>query len=149
MLWFSGVTLWDPCWHCLTKLLLPRGGHLCQRLLAKQGSPIIWEPSTPSTLLAAKVVMKNQSILYSLIKALLPWWSLQGSADNGQWYTHPTSISRLLILGCSAVLEHISCFSFFRFASIVQAPRCIHTWDYSHSPVALLLKAKGPFIENS
>lgn len=52
-----------------------------QRLLAKQGSPITWEPCTPTTFLIAKVVGKNQSIIYSLTVTLFPWSSLQSSED--------------------------------------------------------------------
>lgn len=42
------------CWGCLIKFLLPLWAISVQRLLANQGSPITWEPSTPNHLLDSK-----------------------------------------------------------------------------------------------
>lgn len=111
-----------------------------QRLLAKQGSPITWEPSTPTTFVTAKVVGKNQSSIYSLTVALFPW----SSPTELRGPTFLASISRLLILGCPSVLEHLT-------ASLLQARLhspspvvCTWAWDYPQAPGAPLLKVKWP-----
>lgn len=106
-----------------------------QRLLAKQGSPITWEPSTPITFVTAKVVGKNQSIIYSLTVALFPWSSLQNFSRQHFQATDPG------LLFCSGTS---SCFSFFRLASTVQVQWCTWAWDYSQAPGAPLLKVKWP-----
>lgn len=111
-----------------------------QRLLAKQGSPITWEPSTPTTFVTAKVVGKNQSIIYSLTVALFPWSSLQSSEDPllspafpGYW-----SWAALLFWNILPLL-------FLQARLHSPSPVvCTWAWDYPQAPGAPLLKVKWP-----
>lgn len=147
MLWFAAVS--GPLRPCAEAAWLNfcclSGAISVQRLLAKQGSSITWEPSTSTIFLTAKMVGKNQSIIYPLTVALFPWPSLQSSADNQRRTTHFShqhfQATDPGLLCCSGTS---SCFSFFRLASTVQVRWCTWAWDYSQAPSAPLLKVKWP-----
>lgn len=150
MLRFAGVTLWGPV------LILPG-----QTIAASLGLSLprdCWlsksHPSPESPGLLAPSWQPRW--LWRTRASFTHWWWLSFPAQahggqqtvGGEWHTPLTSISSLLSLGCSPVLAHISCFSFFRLASTVQVPLCTQAWDDSQTPVPSLLKTKWQLIKN-